>query len=402
MLTKPKLLIILLFFNLNIFPQEINDLYFKAYSNKEYKNYENAITYYSKAIKNNPNNHLYFIEKGECYYLLNNYNKAINDFHEANKIKPDIADYYIAKCYAKLKNNDTTIIYLEKHLESKYKLYKSQIRLDKDFIEISKTKQWENLWKKDWYNKYENLLADAQYLIKKNKLNDALDIVNDIIDRRTKWHKAYIIRAQIYVYEKNYKLAIEDYNTAIKYRKRNDNYYLYRAKAFYNLGKYKKALSDYSTALKLNQYNLNYYLQKSETEYFLKKYESSLSDINIYITYFNTDDKAISLCGKIHFEMGNYLKALEYFNKAIELNPSEIEYLISRADTYLATKTYKYAEQDYSMILDISPFLGKVYYNRGIARQNLNNTKGACRDWEKARMYKYLDADKYLMKHCVK
>ena len=100
------------------------------------------------------------------------------------------------------------------------------------------------------------------------------------------------------------------------------------------------------------------------------------------------------------FNPERYIKALEYFNKNLEINTSKPEYFIARANTYLRTSTYKYAANDYSMALDLDPTNEQVYFNRGIARLKMGKIKDACYDWKQALKYGHPEAQEYLSKYC--
>jgi tetratricopeptide (TPR) repeat protein len=44
-------------------------------------------------------------------------------------------------------------------------------------------------------------------------------------------------------------------------------------------------------------------------------------------------------------------------------------------------KAYDKAIQDFTKAIELNPSYGMAYYNRAIAKENINDIKGACSDW---------------------
>jgi len=71
----------------------------KALGNKEFqaKNYAEAITHFSEAIKHDPTDHVFFSNRSACYASLEKYEEALKDGSECVKLKPDWAKGYTRK-----------------------------------------------------------------------------------------------------------------------------------------------------------------------------------------------------------------------------------------------------------------------------------------------------------------
>ncbi|RLD54974.1 MAG: hypothetical protein DRJ01_17320 [Bacteroidetes bacterium] len=394
---KILLLIIIPVFS---YAQADNDYYLKACAEYEYKNYQKAIDNLDRAIAINKNDENLFIKRGNSYYFLHQYNKAIESFLQAEKIKPSSASFYLAKSFAKINEPEKSIHWIETNLNSKYKVAKGKLKLDADFNKIEKTLQWQKIWNKKRYTKNEIKLSQAEYLIKNKEYNKAINELTDITLSRKRSYKAYSLLGKTYLLSKNYKSSIYNYTKAIKIKKNKYQYYYNRAKAYYKTKKYKKSLSDINTAIKLMPTQLCLYYDKALYEFALKNYEPALADAKFYLKYFYKDYKAIFLSGQIYYEQNDYLNALLSFNKTLTLHV-DAKYFVARGNTYLKTKTYKYAEHDYAMALDLNPRMGNVYFNKGIARLEQGNKKGACYDFMKALDLGYMKADDYLRRYCL-
>lgn len=382
------------------FAQAENDYYFKACAEYEYKNYKEVLNNLDKAIELNKKNINLYIKRGNSYYALHQYNKAIDNFLQAEKIKPSSASFYLAKCFAKLNMPDKTALWLETNLNSKYKVAKRKIKLDNNFKAFEKTEQWQKIWSKDRYTKTEIKLSYSEYLLQNKEYDEAINNLKDIIKSRKRSYRAYSLLGKTFLNNKDYKNSIYYYTKAIKIKKNKYQYYSQRAQAYYQIKKYKKSLDDINKAIELKPTELSLYYAKALYEFALKNYDTALDNAKFYLKYFYKDYKALFLCGQIYYEQNDYLNALLSFNKTLSLH-IDAKYFVARGNTYLKTKTYKYAEHDYAMALDLNPRMGNVYFNKGIARLEQGNKKGACYDFMKARDNGYMKADDYLRRYCL-
>ncbi len=399
-LIKTTILYSLIMMSISTIAQDFHNQYFRGLANIEYQNYQDAIDNFSKAIELEQNNSEFYLKRGQCYYLISQFENAITDFLYADSINPASASFYLARSYARLGEWLKAVNYLKIHLNSKHKLPKSEIKLDNAFNKLQNTQEWKKLWLADWYSKDENILSDAEYLMKNKDYYDALETLNKILLRKTSYHKAYYLRAKVNVLLEDTKSAIADYDEAISIKKKNPEYVTERARVYYQLKKYKKSLIDYEQAIELNPLDIKLYYERALVNLELKQYARALEDVQKYLKYFIKDQEALYHCGIIYYNTKDYLDALLYFNKTLELSPVKAKYYFARANTYLMTKTYKYAVKDYSMVLDLNPRWAEVYFNRGLAYFSLGNKQRACSDWKKAKELKYMQADDYMRKNC--
>ena len=393
-------ILLLIIIPVSSFAQTENDYYFKACAEYEYKNYQEAVNNLDKAIELNKKNTDLYLKRGNCYYALHQYNNAVDDFMKVEKIKPSLSSYYLAKCFAKLNMPDKSALWLDTNLNSRYKIAKNKIKLDADFKAIERTEQWKEIWSKDRYTKTEIKLSYSEYLIKNKEYDKAIENLKNIVSSKKRPYKAYSLLGKAYFYNNDFKNSIYYYTKAIKIKKHNYQYYSQRAQAYYKINKYKKSLADINKAIELQTDELSLYYKKTLYEFALKNYDKALADAHFYLKYFYKDYKALFLCGQIYYEQNDYLNALISFNKTLKLHV-DAKYFVARGNTYLKTKTYKYAEHDYAMALDLNPRMGNVYFNKGIARLEQGNKKGACYDFMKARDNGYMKADDYLKKYCL-
>ena len=81
---------------------------------------------------------------------------------------------------------------------------------------------------------------------------------------------------------------------------------------------------------------------------------------------------------------GDYEKAISYYNKAIELDPSLAEAYGFRGNLYAVMDNFEKAIEDCTEAIKLNPNLAMAYSLRGISYFKLGNDKNAIEDLEKA------------------
>ncbi len=88
--------------------------------------------------------------------------------------------------------------------------------------------------------------------------------------------------------------------------------------------------------------------------------------------------------GVVYNRNGEYLKAIEACNKAIEINPGLALAYNNRAWSYLELGQYEQAITDCCKAIDLNPGLALAYSNRGLAYVRLGHYEQAVADCNKA------------------
>ena len=89
------------------------------------------------------------------------------------------------------------------------------------------------------------------------------------------------------------------------------------------------------------------------------------------------------LDGVSNLNTGKPEKALEDFNRAIEIDPQKAAGYLGRANTLNIMGRYEECLVDYEKVLEIDPKLANAYINRGSAYSHLGEYKKAIADYEK-------------------
>ena len=160
-----------------------------------------------------------------------------------------------------------------------------------------------------------------------------------------------------------------------------DDYYIFKKnnwQAEYEFRLYFNFYDDYISFLTKeidNNINLKDNLLKRANAYsIIENYNAALYDL-FYLTEMKTNyDWGYYSIGEVYYELRNYYKAIEYYSKAITIDPDYPDYYLNRAVTYARLDENDMSEKDYLKYLSLKPKnpavalgnLGWVYFKRNI------------------------------------
>ena len=132
-----------------------------------------------------------------------------------------------------------------------------------------------------------------------------------------------------------------------------------------------------TTAVDYYWSGINKYVSEEQYDaaiaYFQKAVELDPSDVQSYL-----------FIGLSKYKLKDYAGSIPHFNKTIELEPKHDIAYVSRADSKLMMEDYKGAIEDYSKSIALyGSGYASTYYSRAIARYNLKDYIGAVEDYTK-------------------
>jgi tetratricopeptide (TPR) repeat protein len=139
--------------------------------------------------------------------------------------------------------------------------------------------------------------------------------------------------------------------------------------------------------------------------------------------------------GNSEMKAGNLINAIVYYNKAIALDTTRVDYFWARGNARLTTVDYEGATKDFTKVIQmdpgraeayllraqikiykkefsddavndlnkailLNPNLARAYYNLGVIRYVRNDPNMACEYWKKAAEMGYRQAQDYIKMHC--
>ena len=392
--------IAVILFNTTVCSQTPGEAYIQGSADLIAQNYDAAINNLSVVIVYNNADEELFIKRGRAYLAIGETDKAIADFQEANQIIPDIADLWLARTYAKIKNYDLAIGFLKNHLSSDYKVSEDSIKKDAAFDQLQETREWFNLWQNNWYDDTERTIADAHFFARKKNYVEAIAVLDKSISLNPMNDKLLAKRAEFCYQSGNYSAAIADYNTLIRNDRNTMYYYSERGKAYIEAGKYKDALTDLNKVIKDDPAEFDLYKLRAKAYAGMQQWSQAVKDMEFYLRYFNYDQDALFTCGEYCYNGGDYINALKYFNVNLSDNPNDSRYYKARGKTYYQTSVYRFAYNDLSMALDLDPSDAETWMLMGLVKHFTGEKQKSCSDLNKALNMGASAALKYITEYC--
>ena len=284
-------------------------------------------------------------EYGEKAANKNNYDKAIKNFSQAIKLKPDYAEAYYS----------CGIIYNFKFQGYIYKAISDlskAIELKPDYVEAYCLRGNMFSFLKDDYN----AISDLSYAIVLEPNNA----------------DAYPLRGSIYHNRGDYDNAISDFSKAIELEPDHALGYLIRGNTYFKNENFGEAISDYSKSIELQPENFDAIWARGVVYDSIEKYDEAILDYSKAIEL-KPDECGYYNRGVAYFKKENYDKAIPDFTKTIELNPNECRGYYNRGVAYFKKENYDNAILDLSKAIELMPdnfdsiFAADAYQNLGFA-----------------------------------
>jgi tetratricopeptide (TPR) repeat protein len=242
----------------------------------------------------------------------------------------------------------------------------------------------------------------AYKLYKEKKYTQAIEVINKCISLNPKYDDNYSLKAYIYTYSNQFKNAIEAIDKAIALTNSNDNYFELKANCLSELNQIDSAVTNYEKAIKINSGNERYYSNLIYTLKLVQNWEHILSVWQDY-TILLSNDKINEEKGEHQDDMNFYVGvayqqkkdtnvAIDYYTRAISINPNVASYYQNRAILYSDKKQHTLAFLDYNKAIELKPKDSSAYYSRGTAYSELEQNDKALKDFLMAKSLKLDDA----------
>ena len=269
--------------------------------------------------------------RGDEKYEAEDYEGAIEDFTESIKLKPDAKAYY-KRARAKEMIDD--------YQGSKYDLIRS--------IELH-PKQWEvyyHLGRLQYYfldDDYGALASLENYFDQTTWSSDYYDMWAGKIMAGALFNKGFYPKALEYI---NYVIDDTEFETVIDDESRSF-FYVEKGKINFELGNLDIAKKDFEKAAELD----------------------TKSAYNI------------EMLGDTYAKEKNYEKAIEFYNKALKLDPAKFSIYEYRAYAHEALEDYFSALLDMNEAIKHNPDYGHLYFKRGEYSLKMGDQEKACAGW---------------------
>jgi tetratricopeptide (TPR) repeat protein len=202
------------------------------------------------------------------------------------------------------------------------------------------------------------------------KTTNSIAITNKILNERNPNQKLLLLTKAIeLINEKKYKEAILVLDELIFLDSLNNHAYFQRGISHYELKMFDNAINDFSKVISIEPDNANAYFKLAEV--FLNG--NRAGKINV------TD--STSFFGNTKLEY--YQTAIQYCNKAIELEPNHREAYFIKGMCNYYSKENQEAVMDFDKAIELDPNKSDAYIQRGFAKMHNNDYLGVLFDENK-------------------
>ncbi len=286
-------------------------------------------------------------------------NPAITELNEKIKFNPNDPELYLSRAsvYGGLAMYDEAIVDMKKALSFdsssiayRHVLADFYVEAEQDSLAISLLKETITLFPASIRTILR--LSEFQYILDKNE--DALSTVDQLMEVAPDTIEGYYMYGRIYAQMGDETQAVKNFEKALSINSKHFDSLLDLG-TFYNDKKSKKALPFLSKALKLFPENPdivfemgNYYRFQGDDKKALEHYKQVTLIDNQYT------DAHIN-AGLIHLDKKSYLKANNFFNIAVETDPTYPSAYYYRGVSYAFQGEKGKAKADLLTALDLAP-----------------------------------------------
>lgn len=335
-------------------------------------NYSKAILHLQKATKLTPEDRKVWFLLGEANRFLGQTKNAVDAYLKANEILEDAETYnqigFILQENLK-KYTEALAFYIKAvELNPSYKVAWNNLgrtyRALNDFDKALMCYQ-EALKIDPNYALVYNNLGWLYEQLKKNK-RQAIAYYEKAIEVDT---TCLIARENLLRFKRSKKVNAEDWNQ--------------EGRAYLRIKKYKAALKCFQQAMALNPQERAYSYNVGLAFYKLRKWNNALQyyqNANNISPDFDTYNY-IGICYKYLKQFG---KAIEFYEKALEIRPENHMIINNIGDNYYAQKNFQKAFEYFKKCIEINPGYALGWYNMGRGYNKFGDRLNAMECWMKA------------------
>lgn len=200
----------------------------------------------------------------------------------------------------------------------------------------------------------------------------------------TKEEMSFLLSGLTKFRNKDYHEAISDFNvflTQYPTGPKSGLAYFNRGWSKTILKDYTSAILDYNSALELESQNVLYYEFRGNAKSYLEDYDGAIKDF-LQIQILDPENKtAYYRIGILYKLQGKHFEAIKFFNLALEFNYTPLsDCYYQRGVAKSNLNDSRGAIMDFTKALEYNPNLPECYYRRGVEKLHLEDRKGAILD----------------------
>lgn len=146
-------------------------------------------------------------------------------------------------------------------------------------------------------------------------------------------------------------------------------------------GNYSNAVKDYSKAILYDSSFAHIYINRGMSQFYLNNFQGSFEDMNKAIMLGTNSELAYYYRGLAKYTLNDTLGAINDLNQVIFLDSSNVEAFYKRGMIKYFQEDYQHSIDDYNHAIFLSPKNGNYYYRRGLSKMKLDDYHGAIADF---------------------
>lgn len=248
---------------------------------------ENVIYYYTMKIDSDKTNSDLYFKRGENFFLLQEYSKAIVDYTKAIKLDKKYASYYVSRgiAYMLLDQYNKSLEDFNKAIELDSQL--KYVHNNRGLLFLEMKKYQEAL--KDFtfeieVNNYQSALVNRSYYYLENHMwNEAINDGKKIIENDKMSLDGYKITFLANYELQNFEEAKKATEEIVKLNPENSRAYFVRGKCLHQLGNLVGAIADYSKSIEIKSDDCEVYSYRSQAYQLLAELTSNYEEKDFYL-----------------------------------------------------------------------------------------------------------------------
>jgi tetratricopeptide (TPR) repeat protein len=280
--------------------------------------YRRALPYCDQAISIDPERLDVYSERGHIYYMLKNYDEALQEYYTVLESSPDNEEALFFIGSIELDRNR-----LEESLQAFNKLIQINPKHEVAFLRRAIAHTYMGNTRSAIADNLQAISLDPKYVAAYNnlshnymavqKIDEAIEVLNRSIGINPT-AEAFLSRGQAYDRNKDYDRAIADFTTSLALNpgvNTSVNARLYRAYSLSSKGLHMEAIQDLSAAIKISPTNDFLYFQRGMRWKDMKNYQKARDDLKEAL--------------RLNPNSENYQKHLRWIEKIISAGNGEPE-----------------------------------------------------------------------------
>lgn len=372
-----------------------------------------ALEDYNEAIRLNSKNSVFFFNRANYQCKQKDFIAAFGDYTQALQLDPENENIRkevnnLIISLTLLYKNIQKSLEISKNDQESLSLYAQLLKIC-EFEQFAKHRAEVIYQRALFYKKIKKVqlaLADCESAIRLNgkdgrffylkgllqKGEEAVAAYQKAISLDSKKAEYHIALGKAYVEIQEYQLAVNSYNAAIMLDDTQAFYHWEKAEVFSKLRQKKEAIQAYTQAINLQPTDSALYANRALLQLDICQYTEAKADLKKAISLNRNNADYYNILGNLFLETGENDSAFKRFSQTLFLTPKLNKKDLTKDDSWyfkckgfiaLYTKKYDKALNYYNKAIELRPDQPEYHFQKGVILFALNKLSEAATDFDK-------------------